>query len=477
MLRSHAPHPPSHKQTLSASSLNPELILQQPITPLSLSPPPKKKRMASWSKGSVDVVLGVQWGDEGKGKLVDVLAQDADVCCRFAGGNNAGHTIVIGEDKYDFHLLPSGIGSEGVTNVIGNGVVVHLPDLFKEIESNLGHGPALKGWEDRLVISDRAHLVLDLHQAIDGYQETARGSNKIGTTKKGIGPCYAEKMGRRSLRMCDLVGDTEAFEAALSRLVANHARAYPDVAVDLKAEVERYRGYAERVRPMVKDTITMMHRFLREGKTVLAEGANATMLDIDFGTYPYVTSSSCSVGGVCTGLGVPPQAIRNVYGVSKAYCTRVGEGGFPTELTDAMGEAMREAGHEFGTTTGRPRRCGWIDIEALRYACDLNGISALCLTKLDVMDAFKEVQIGVRYLDNKSGTPLNTVPAHIADFGAVKVEYETMPGWETSIAKCRKYEELPQSARKYVERLEELLEVPIKWIGVGPGREELIQRQ
>lgn len=437
------------------------------------------------SDGKVSVVLGLQWGDEGKGKLVDILAAEADIVCRFAGGNNAGHTIVVDGVKYDFHLLPSGVSHAKCMNIIGHGVVVHLPGLFAEIESNMKKGPHLDGWESRLFISDRAHLVLDAHQAVDGLQEAARGSSSIGTTRKGIGPTYASKASRQGLRVCDLVGDKAAFEARFRALIADLKRANPGLEVDIDAELERYAQYAERIRPLVRDTIGYLHASLSlvpsraatpaspsRALSVLVEGANATMLDLDMGTYPYVTSSSCTIGGVCTGLGLPPRAIGEVYGVIKSYCTRVGEGAFPTELTDAIGQQIQRVGHEYGTTTWRARRCGWFDLPQVRFACALNGVSSLCVTKLDVLDGLDEVWVGVGYaLDGEECG----VPAHQEDLRKVTVQYKKMPGWKGSCKGAQKFEDLPAEAQAYIKELEVLVGVPIKWIGVGPAREEMIQ--
>lgn len=313
----------------------------------------------------VVVVLGAQWGDEGKGKVVDMLATNTDIVCRCQGGNNAGHTVVVDGKAFDFHLLPSGIIHEKSTSIIGNGVVVHLPGLFDELAKNEAKG--LKHWEDRLIISNRAHLVLDLHQQVDGLQEAEKGGKSLGTTKKGIGPCYSSKATRNGIRVSDLLGDFKMFSEKFEALVAMYKRLYPDFTVDVNAELARYREYAERLRPLVRDSVSYLHTSLKEGKSVLVEGANAAMLDIDFGTYPYVTSSNCSIGGVLTGLGLPPQAIGEVIGVVKAYTTRVGDGPFPTELHDEIGSLLQKRGGEIGVTTQRIRRCGWLDLALLRY--------------------------------------------------------------------------------------------------------------
>eukprot|EP00045_Choanoeca_perplexa_P005420 m.45866 g.45866 ORF g.45866 m.45866 type:complete len:438 (+) comp13109_c0_seq1:64-1377(+) len=421
----------------------------------------------------VSVVLGLQWGDEGKGKLVDILAEHSDAVARFAGGNNAGHTVVVDDISYDFHLLPSGICHKSCQSIIGNGVVIHLPGFFKEVEGNMAKGPHLQDWTSRLKISDRAHLVLDLHQSVDGMKEDERGADKIGTTKKGIGPTYASKATRHGLRVCDLMGDLKEFRARLEKVVAHFQRLFPQVQVDVDAQMKQFEEYAEKVRPMVTDTTALMHQLLGEGKKVLIEGANATMLDLDFGTYPYVTSSSCSVGGVCTGLGIPPQRVGDVYGVVKAYTTRVGDGAFPTEdITPEVGEVLQTKGHEYGTTTGRKRRCGWLDVVVVKYACAINGVSSICLTKLDVLDNFAKIKIGVRYMCK--GKALDSIPAAQCDLEACEVEYIEVDGWQQNIEAVRTFSELPVNAQKYVRKIEELVGVPVQWIGVGPSREAMI---
>ncbi|CAH0394921.1 unnamed protein product [Bemisia tabaci] len=287
----------------------------------------------------VTVILGAQWGDEGKGKVVDMLAGEADLVCRCQGGNNAGHTVVVDKTEYDFHLLPSGIINPKCKSIIGNGVVVHLPGLFDEVKKNEDKG--LTGWKDRLLISDRAHLVFDFHQQVDGLQEQEKGHRSLGTTKKGIGPAYASKATRNGIRVADLLEDFDAFADKFRTIVASYQRMFPTLSVDIDAELGRYKKYAEQIRPLVIETVSYIHSSLQKGKNVLVEGANAAMLDIDFGTYPYVTSSNCSIGGVCTGLGLPPSTIGEVIGVVKAYTTRVGDGPFPTELKDEIGESYR----------------------------------------------------------------------------------------------------------------------------------------
>ncbi|RWS01665.1 adenylosuccinate synthetase-like protein [Dinothrombium tinctorium] len=377
----------------------------------------------------VTVVLGAQWGDEGKGKIVDLLAADMDIVGRCQGGNNAGHTVVVGSTEFDFHLLPSGIINKNCTSVVGNGVVIHLPQLFDEIRKNELKG--LTNWKNRLLISDRAHL--------------------------------------------DLLADFTIFEEKFRLLVSNHKRQFPDLSVDIENELQRYKVYADEIRPCVTDTVMFLHKSINAAKRILVEGANATMLDIDFvvqGTYPYVTSSNCTVGGVCTGLGIPPRLIGNVYGVVKAYCTRVGDGPFPTEQNNEIGEYLQKRGKEIGVTTKRKRRCGWLDIVLLRYSNIINGYTAIALTKLDVLDAFDEIKIAVAYiLDGKEYvTPL----ANASELARVQCKYITLPGWKTSITNARAFSDLPLQAQNYVRKIEELLEVPVKWVGVGPDRASVI---
>lgn len=427
-------------------------------------------------ENKVKVVLGAQWGDEGKGKLVDLLAENADIVARCQGGNNAGHTVVVNGKAYDFHLLPSGMVWPNCTSVIGNGVVVHIPGLFEEIQKNEAKG--LTEWKTRLKISDRAHLVFDFHQAVDGMQETERQEGvtkgQLGTTKKGIGPTYSSKANRNGLRISDLIGDFEQFSQKFSNLADCHMARFKSLEVDKEMELERYKKFAEQIRPLVIESISFLHQNLREGKQILVEGANAAMLDIDFGTYPYVTSSNCSIGGVCTGLGVPPRSIGDVYGVVKAYTTRVGDGPFPTEQLNEIGVFLQKHGHEVGVTTGRPRRCGWLDIPLLRYTSTVNGYSAIAVTKLDILDELDEIKIGVKYF--KDGKELNYFPSSIQAFTGVTVEYLTVPGWKTSITACKTFESLPQNAKDYIIKIEDFLHIPVGWIGVGQARDAVITR-
>ncbi|XP_068219566.1 adenylosuccinate synthetase isozyme 1 A [Palaemon carinicauda] len=441
-----------------------------------VQPESPRKRLKNDPANKVTVVLGAQWGDEGKGKVVDMLAMSSDVVCRCQGGNNAGHTVVVDDAEYDFHILPSGIINPCAVSLIGNGVVVHLGQMFEEIEKNEAKG--LKDWRDRLLISDRAHIVFDFHQSVDGLQEQERskdssGTKTLGTTKKGIGPCYSSKAGRHGLRMADLLGEYSVFEQRLRNLVDSHQRMFPELQVDIEEEVKKYKVYAERMRPLVINCIAYIHKCLQGTKKVLVEGANAAMLDIDFGTYPYVTSSNCSVGGVCTGLGIPPMYIGDIYGVVKAYTTRVGVGPFPTELNDDIGQLLQSRGAEYGVTTKRPRRCGWLDVVLLRHTNMVNGYSAIALTKLDILDVLKELKIGIGYF-RKNGERIENFPADMGELEDITVEYITMPGWLEDTSQCRTYEDLPKNARNYVEKIEELINVPVKWIGVGKARASMI---
>lgn len=422
-----------------------------------------------------DVVLGSQWGDEGKGKLVDLLCDDIEVCARCQGGNNAGHTIVVGDKKYDFHMLPSGLVNPKCENVIGSGVVVHVPSFFEELSNLESKGLDCRG---RLFVSSRAHLVFDFHQRTDKLKEAELSENKksIGTTGKGIGPTYSTKASRSGIRVHHLVNPDpkawEEFKTRYMRLVESRMKRYGEFDYDYEEELARYAKYREELRPFVVDTVEYMHEAIVAKKKILIEGANALMLDIDFGTYPYVTSSSTGIGGVLTGLGIPPKTIRNIYGVVKAYTTRVGEGPFPTEQLNSVGETLQDVGAEYGVTTGRKRRCGWLDLVVLRYSNLINGYTSLNITKLDVLDKFKEIKVGVAYKLN--GKELKSFPEDLIDLANVEVVFETLPGWETDITKIKSYEDLPENAKKYLDYIENYLQVPIQWVGTGPARDSML---
>jgi adenylosuccinate synthase len=462
-----------------ASTDSPSVTTTTSIPPVVVAPTPPA--------GRIDVVLGAQWGDEGKGKLVDLLAAGSgeisnenenasgyDVCCRVAGGANAGHTIVVQGVTYKFHLLPSGILCPTTSCIIGNGVVVHLPALLAELDRLAA---AHIDVTNRIWLSDRAHLVFDFHMMVDGLQERRLGRHSLGTTHKGIGPAYASKISRNGLRVADLQ-DWPYFERRYRELATALQAQYPDLKemVNIEEQLAYYRSIADRVGAITCDTIAMTQSHYAAGKRILVEGANATMLDIDFGTYPYVTSSNPSIGSVLTGLGVAPQTIRGIYGTVKAYCTRVGAGPFPTELdTDqGPGRHLATVGVEVGTTTGRPRRTGWLDIPQMKYASQINGFTALNLTKLDVLTGLETIQIATGY--KYKGEVLDTMPASLTVLDQVEVVFETLPGWTENLSHCRSFTDLPVNAQRYVLRCQELIGVPIRWIGIGPGRDDIIDR-
>ncbi|KAG1461668.1 hypothetical protein G6F56_005675 [Rhizopus delemar] len=421
-------------------------------------------------KGQVSVVLGSQWGDEGKGKLSDILCAEADVCARCAGGNNAGHTIVVNNIKYDFHMLPSGLINPNCIALIGHGVVVHLPSFFEEKAKLEEKGLNCEG---RLLLSDRAHLVFDLHQKIDGLKEVELGRGSIGTTGKGIGPTYSSKASRSGIRVHHLF-QFEEFSARFRNMVENKRKRYGEFEYDVEAELVRYKELAEKIKPYVIDTIPYIHEQINAGKRVLVEGANALMLDIDYGTYPYVTSSSTAVGGVCTGLGIPPHKVTQAVGVVKAYCTRVGGGPFPTEQLNETGEYLQTVGFEIGVTTGRKRRCGWLDLVVVNYSNMINGYTSFNLTKLDILDQLPTIKVATAY--HLDGKKLPSFPADLNVLEKVEVEYVELPGWMTDISKCTEYEQLPENAKKYIEFIEKETGVPVEWIGVGPSRDAMIHK-
>lgn len=429
----------------------------------------------------VNVVLGSQWGDEGKGKLVDLLVGHYDIVARCAGGNNAGHTIVVDGVKYDFHMLPSGLVNPNCQNLLGNGVVIHVPSFFKELENLEAKG--LKNARERLFVSSRAHLVFDFHQRTDKLRELelaghSKDGKNIGTTGKGIGPTYSTKASRSGLRVHHLVNDNpgawESFVSKYMRLLETRKQRYGDFEYDYEEELSRFKQYREQLKPFVVDSVVFMHNALRDNKKILVEGANALMLDIDFGTYPYVTSSSTGIGGVCTGLGIPPRTIDEIYGVVKAYTTRVGEGPFPTEQLNEFGDKLQTIGAEYGVTTGRKRRCGWLDLVVLKYSTWINGYTSLNVTKLDVLDTFKTIPVGVSYSIN--GKKLESFPEDLMTLGKVDVEYVNFPGWNQDITKITKYEDLPDNAKNYLKFIEDFVGVPVEWVGTGPGRESMLHK-
>ncbi len=421
---------------------------------------------------AVDVILGLQWGDEGKGKIVDCLAEEYDIITRFQGGPNAGHTLKFGGNKFVLHTVPSGIFREGQINLIGNGVVIDPITLHKEI---LKLESANIDYQDRLLVSQKTHLILPTHRWLDAAAEAAKGKAKIGSTLKGIGPTYMDKTGRNGLRVGDLAHDN--FKQKYESLKAKHLtllKLYPEIDFDLKEQEEQWFTYLSRLRNMKKVSGEYyINEALSQGKKVLAEGAQGSMLDVDFGTYPFVTSSNTIASGVCNGLGVAPSKIGEVIGITKAYCTRVGSGPFPTELEDETGEYLRMEGGEFGATTGRPRRCGWIDIPQLKYTIMLNGVTQLVMTKIDVLNKLERIKAATTYTYDNQKT--NVLPY---DLNTVDItpEYTSFPGWKKSLDGIEQFEQLPAEARQYIKAMEEHLNVPIKMVSTGPERVKLIRR-
>ena len=416
-------------------------------------------------------VIGAQWGDEGKGKIVDLMTPHFSIVARYQGGHNAGHTVYVGGRKFVLHLIPSGILHEGVSCIIGNGVVVDPQALFAEIEELARLGIQVG---DRLLISEKAHLILPYHRELDVLSEARRGERKIGTTSRGIGPAYEDKIGRRGIRVCDLV-DTKALADEVRENVNARNQIIKESTLDWRQVYRDLLGYGERMRRWTGDASLYLATAIRDGRRILFEGAQATMLDIDHGTYPYVTSSNASIGGVCTGLGVSPRAIGGVLGVAKAYTTRVGEGPLPTELFGEMAERLRESGQEYGASTGRPRRCGWYDAVVVRYAARINGLDALALTKLDVLDGLDELKICTGY--RIGGRTVSEFPADLAASDQIEAIYETLPGWKEPTRGARDFDELPDTARRYVARLEQVSGVPAAIVSTGSDRDETIIRR
>jgi adenylosuccinate synthase len=417
------------------------------------------------------VIVGAQWGDEGKGKATDVLGSRVDYVVKFNGGNNAGHTVVIGDEKYALHLLPSGILTPGCVPVIGNGVVVDLPVLFEELDGLESRGIDTS----RLLISANAHVIAEYHRTLDKVAERFLGSSRIGTTGRGIGPTYADKMNRIGVRIQDLFDEKilrQKVEAALEVKNQLLTKVYNRRAISVEEILEELLSRSDRLRPMVTDTGLLLHQALSRGETVLLEAGQATLLDVDHGTYPFVTSSSATAGGACTGSGIPPTRIEGVIGIVKAYTTRVGAGPFPTELLDDSGEFLRKTGDEYGTTTGRPRRCGWFDAVIARYAARVNGVTDFVLTKLDVLTGLDKVPVCVAY--DVDGTRHDEMPVNQTDFHHAKPVYEELPGWWEDISTARTFPDLPLNARRYVEAIEQMAGARISTIGVGPGRDESV---
>lgn len=418
---------------------------------------------------STVVVVGTQWGDEGKGKITDYIAESAEVVARYQGGNNAGHTIMIDNKKYKLHLIPSGIFYTDKTCVIGNGMVLNPAALIEEIEYIHSHGFST----DNLKVSDRAHVIMPYHLLLDELEEERKGDNKIGTTKKGIGPCYMDKAARNGIRISDLM-EPEEFERKLRHLVKEKnnliEQVYGREPLEVEKILQEYLGYAESLRKYVTDTSVVLNDAIDSGRRVLFEGAQGVMLDIDQGTYPYVTSSNPTAGGVCIGSGVGPTKIHQVIGVAKAYTTRVGDGPFPTELLDEVGDLIREKGHEYGTTTGRPRRVGWFDSVVVRHARRVSGITGLSLNSIDVLSGLESVKICTGY--EYRGEVIETYPASLKMLAECTAVYEELPGWHEYISGAKSLSDLPENARHYLERVSQLTGIPIAIFSVGRNREQ-----
>lgn len=420
----------------------------------------------------VSVVIGAQWGDEGKGKLVDLLSKEMDIVARYQGGANAGHTIIWEDKKFVLHLVPSGIFHPGVTCVIGNGVVIDPVAVMDEIRMIEELGYSVDG---RLLISHNAHLIMPYHKALDQAKERYRDAGAIGTTGRGIGPAYVDKFARTGIRVVDLLNRdilAKKLRIAIEEKNALLEHLYGGEGLDVNKIIEEYVEFDRLIDPYVTDTAAYLNGALREGKNVLAEGAQGALLDVDFGTYPYVTSSHPTVGGCCTGLGIPPTQINRIIGVAKAYATRVGNGPFPTELDDAQGEEIRRIGHEFGATTGRSRRTGWLDLVALRYAAMINGLTEIAITKLDVLTGFGQIAVATEYRYN--GKQSTRFPAELETLETVEPVLTWLPGWQEDLTSIRHYADLPANTRTYLDFVSDYVGVPIRLISTGPAREQTI---
>lgn len=417
-----------------------------------------------------NLVIGAQWGDEGKAKVIDYLARETDIVVRYSGGANAGHTVEVDNKKFVFHLVPSGILYDNVISVLGGGMVIDPDALFEEIEELKKQNITV---EDRLRIADNAHILLPYHKELDAIQEESLGSNKIGTTKRGIGFCYTDKVSRWGIRMRDIISE-DFYKSRLPLVIEQKNRIleklYEKEPLSIKSIEDYLKALAEKVKPMLINAPYYLNTELDSGKNILLEGAQGTMLDVDFGTYPFVTSSNSTTGGAITGTGIAFQHLEEVVGIAKAYITRVGEGPFPTELDPEAADHLRKAGNEYGATTGRPRRTGWFDVEVIRHAARVNGLTSIALTKLDVLDSFETIKIAIGY--DLNGKRISYFPSGEAQ--NVKPIYEDMPGWMTDTTGIRKREDLPKNARKYIEKIEKFTGVPVKWVGVGPKRENMI---
>jgi adenylosuccinate synthase len=420
----------------------------------------------------VTIIVGAQWGDEGKGKVVDLLSEDIDIVARYQGGANAGHTVVIGEKEYVLHLIPSGIFHRRVSCVIGNGVVIDPIALMEEIAMIKSFNVKIEG---RLFISHNAHLIMPYHKLLDSIRE--QGANKIGTTGRGIGPAYIDKYMRTGIRVVDLLNrDVLCRKLKVNIEEKNQilSKVYGSKELDVDKIINEYEEFDKKIDPFITDTAAYLHNALDKKKNILAEGAQGALLDIDHGTYPYVTSSNPTSGGACTGLGIPPTAIKNIIGIVKAYTTRVGNGPFPTELNNATGEQLRKIGGEYGATTGRPRRCGWLDLVSLTYSIRINGIREIALTKLDVLDSFDEIKICTAY--NVGSKPLKSFPTDIQTLEKILPTYKTVKGWKEKISGVKKFKQLPKNAQKYIELIEKISGAKVSIVSVGARRDQTITK-
>ena len=423
---------------------------------------------------SAFIVLGAQWGDEGKGKMTDYLAEEANVVVRFQGGNNAGHTVMVGDKEYKLHLIPSGILYDDKLNVIGNGVVVDPKALFEEIDYLEGVG--VKVTPEKLIVSDRAQLIMPYHKILDQLKEKARGKNDIGTTGRGIGPCYTDKFERCGIRVCDLMHKDVFIEKLRENVEMKNAyitKVLGGEALNFDEILEEYLQFAEKLRPFVQDTSVRVYNDIKADKVVLFEGAQGMLLDIDYGTYPYVTSSNTTAGGVASGVGIGPNMITNAVGITKAYTTRVGKGPFPTELLDETGDWIREKGHEYGVTTGRSRRCGWLDLVIVKTAARVSGLTSLAVTKIDTLAGLEKIKVCVGYKFND--TIIDYFPASLEDLAKCEPVYEEFDGWDDSVADVRSYDELPDNVKKYLNRISEFTDTKISIVGVGPKRDQTMR--
>ncbi|WP_461207340.1 adenylosuccinate synthase [Clostridium sp. DL1XJH146] len=419
------------------------------------------------------IVVGAQWGDEGKGKMTDYLAEDANVVVRFQGGNNAGHTVVVGEAEYKLHLIPSGILYDDKINIIGNGVVVDPKALLEEMKYLEDLGININS--AKLKISDRAHLIMPYHRILDGLKEQARGKNDIGTTKKGIGPCYTDKAERSGIRFSDLMHQ-EVFESKLKENIEDKNKIislYGGDTLKYEEVLEEFKEYAEILKDYVSDTSVIIYDNIKGKKDVLFEGAQGTLLDIDQGTYPYVTSSNTTAGGVCSGTGIGPTMITNAVGIAKAYTTRVGKGPFPTELEGEMGDLIREKGHEYGVTTGRARRCGWLDLVILKSSARISGLTSFAVTKIDTLAGIDKIKVCVGYKFN--GKVIDYFPASLEDLAECVPIYEEFDGWDEKIEDARSYDELPENAKIYLKRIEQFTDTKVSIVSVGPKRDQTMK--